>query len=582
MPDTAPARLFAQGRRIPNHPAYYIRRESWVPTDFRTYTTQVKDAARALIAMGVQPGQVVCILSGNRPEWAIVHLAAMAIGALPSGIYPTNPADSVQKLVDRVRAPVVFAEDANQAAKVSADARKHLKHLVMFDGKEHLPWTGFMGLAGGASDTDVTQRMSQLKEDDPAMLIFTSGTTGDPKGVQLSHKNLLWTADTAAKLVGLRESDCSLSYLPLSHIAEQMFSLYAPISVGYAIYYAENMEKVPANLGEVRPTVFFGVPRVWEKMYNRINAGLEAAPAVRRMLANWAIGVGKRATEIMNDGGEPTGWLGFQYRLADRLVYSKARGRVGLDRARLLCSGAAPLSSEVISFLAGLGLRIHEIYGQSEASGASTFNRPEGTKWGTVGTAIPGQEVKLSPDGELLLKGDNVFVGYFEDDVATAKTFEDGWLKTGDIATIDARGFVTITGREKDIIITAGGKNIAPAPMQKAFELHPFIGQACVVGDKRPYPVALLTLDPDTAAEEAARLGISVQELPTHPTFVASLESHRERVVNAGKSRVAQVKRFHVLPNQWTVESGEVTPTMKIRRAQIMKNYADVIDKVYG
>jgi long-chain acyl-CoA synthetase len=443
-----------------------------------------------------------------------------------------------------------------------------------------LSWDEFLAKAENVSPDDFHARIEGLEPTQCATMIYTSGTTGPPKAVMLSQRNLVWTADIANQIAKIGPEDSSLSYLPLSHIAEQMFTIHIPIVTGGQIYYAESIDRLRDNLSEVRPTVFFGVPRIWEKFHDGIAAKLQEATGVKAKLASWALDVGRRVTAVRSEGKEPTGLLAMQYELARRLVFDKVKAAVGLDRARICVSGAAPVAKEVLEFLGSLDLIILEVYGQSEDSGPTTFNRPDRFRLGTVGPPLPGVEVETRDDGEVCVRGPNVFLGYFKDPAATTEALIDGWLHSGDLGEFDDDGFLRITGRKKDLIITAGGKNIAPKNIEQALKNHPLINEAVVVGDRRKYLSALLTLDGDGLAAWARERGLDVDAARKGEELQKELQRAVDEV-NLHLARVEQVKRFTVLPRDLTIDAGELTPTLKVKRNVVMEHFSDEIERLY-
>ena len=588
--DSIPSRIFAKGKTRGSSPAYYVRQGgSWVPTNWADYASQIRTAAKALIALGFEPGQSTCILGFNRPEWTVFDVATMAAGGAPAGIYTTCSPSEVQYIISHCEAPFVLLEDEGQWAKVNEerDNLPNLKKVVMMKGAPAIDdelvmsWDEFVALASEVSDDQLEERLEGLKEEQLATFIYTSGTTGPPKGVMLSHKNLSWTADCAQSITDVAPTDCSLSYLPLSHIAEQMFTIHVPATAGSAVYYAESIEKVADNLKEVQPTVFFGVPRIWEKFHAGITAKLKDATGVKAKLVSWARGVGTEVSKVKNSGGTPGGLLAFQYNLANKVIFSKLKPAIGLGRARICVSGAAPIARDVLEFFASLDVVVHEVYGQSEDSGPTSFNLPGRTKFGTVGPAIDGVTVKIADDGEICVQGPNVFMGYYKDQGATDECLIDGWLHSGDLGKIDADGYLSITGRKKEIIITAGGKNIAPKNLEAALKRHDVINEAVVVGDRRKYLVALVTIDPEIGPKWAADNGENFDTLHDSEKLAAELSAHREEI-NKEFARVEQIKKLAILPRNFTIEDNELTPTLKVKRAKVHKNWEDAIEALYA
>ncbi|MAT99959.1 MAG: long-chain fatty acid--CoA ligase [Anaerolineaceae bacterium] len=591
MTDTILHRLHENGRIRPNAPAYYEKIGSaWVPTSWQEYTNQVRQAARALVALGVEPGQNVTILGFNRPEWVIFDLACMMIGGAPAGIYTTNSPAECKYIVENSESSVILVENQSQWDKI-AEVREDidcLKYIVLMKGTDiddemTLSWEAFMAKGDEVDESIVDARMDTLEKDQLATLIYTSGTTGPPKGVMLSHENLASTALNAQGLIDLVPSDRTISYLPLSHIAEQMFSIHASITAAYQVYYAEYspQDHLNANMKEVKPTVFFGVPRIFERLQAGVAAQLSQSTGLRAKIAEWARSVGTQVTALHNKGQEPGAFLALQHRIADALVFSKVKEGLGLSEVRNLIVSAAPISPDILHFFASLDLPILELYGQSEDCGPSTTNRPGAIKIGTVGQAWPGSEVKLASDGEILVKGPNVFMGYFKDEDATKDTLEDGWLHSGDLGKFDEDGFLSIVGRKKEIIITSGGKNIAPKNIEGALKNLDLVSQAVVIGEQRRYLTALLTLDPDAATKFAQEHGLEGQTLHEHPKLREHLQKEIEEKVNSLFARVEHVRDFRVLPRDFTVEDGELTPTLKIKRRIINENFEDEIESMY-
>ncbi|MBA2337367.1 MAG: AMP-binding protein, partial [Acidimicrobiia bacterium] len=545
-------------------------------------------AAKSLIALGVEPGAVVTILGANRPEWTIIDVAAMAAGAVPAGIYATNSPAECRYIVEHSAAPIVVVENQAQWEKIAQvrDQIPNLRHVVTMRGADPiddemvLSWDAFMAAGADVGDEVLQERMDNLDGDTLATLIYTSGTTGPPKGVMLSHDNLVWTPAQVVGPLRLDPDDRVLSYLPLSHIAEQLFTIHAPATVGFPVYYAESIEKLADNLKEVEPTLFFAVPRVWERFHAGVEHELAKAHGAKAKILAWARGVGARVVDLRHRGQEPSGMLGAQFKVADRLVFSKTSAALGLGKARAMISGAAPLATEIKEFFAGLNIPIYEVYGQSEGSGPTSINLPGRTKLATVGPAYPNVVVKIADDGEVLVKGRNVFMGYYREPEATAETLKDGWLYSGDLGEFDADGYLSITGRKKDIIITAGGKNVAPKPLESGLRLHPLISEAVVIGDRRKFLSVLLTLDEEAAAAHMAERGESG---PAHTSESISKEVQAAiDELNKDFARVEQLKRFVILPRQLSIEGGELTPTLKVKRNKVTEHFADEIESMYA
>jgi long-chain acyl-CoA synthetase len=583
--DTIPHRLISQASRHPSAIAYQSKVDGrWQPTTWHTYAEQARTAARALIALGLPRHGKVAILGFNRPEWNILAHAAMMAGGAAAGIYTTCSAPEVQYIVHHSEAHVVLVEDAGQLAKITQlrDRMPLVRHVVMMrggTGAGAMPWDDFVAHGAAAHDQELEARLASLEATANACLIYTSGTTGPPKAVMLTHDNLAWTSRVLSDVLGgYVADDTMLSYLPLSHIAEQMLSLHLAATNGNTVYFAESLDKLVDNVREARPTIFFSVPRIWEKMHTGIAAKLAAETGARRRLIGWARGVCTRVHTLLDRGEPVPRVLHAQHALAQRLVMTKLKAAIGLDRARVLVSGAAPIAPEVLAFFASLDLPIREVYGQSEDSGPTSINQPGKTKLGTVGPPLPGLEVKIAADGEVLVRGRNVFAGYFKDPDATAEALHDGWLCSGDLGELDAAGFLTITGRKKEIIITAGGKNITPKNIEAAIKQLPLVSEAVVIGDRRRFLTALITLDVATASQLVP--GAGEAQLATAPDIRAAIQRQIDEV-NVSLARVEQIKKFTVLDRQLAVETGELTPTLKIKRKVVAERFHREIDAMY-
>jgi len=570
------------------------------PITWAGYQERVSAFAAACVAVGLPVGGAVGIIGDGCAEWVIAALGTMSAGGMAAGIYQTATAEQAAYIVGHCEAVVAVVENASQWQKLLA----HLGSLpklrrVVFMAEEVpdsaqkavSPAGGPLGQSyadfvksGSAFREAASQRLSALLPDQVASLIYTSGTTGTPKGVMLTHHNLAWTATTALKIHRAVHSDVIVSYLPLSHIAEQMFSMYVPITCGACVYFSGGMDKVRETLLAARPTVFLGVPRVWEKLQAALLQKLGAASAVQRRVIAWARDVGTRSGQYRLEHGTPYGLLALEEKVASKLFFSKVKTALGLDRVRIAMSGAAAIRREVLDFFLSLQLPIHEVYGQSECSGPLTCNggAPGQTRLGTVGRPIPGGIVKLAADGEVLFQGPNVFAGYFKDDQGTAAALSGGWLHTGDIGEFDADGFLRITDRKKDLFKTSGGKYVAPQPIEGALRAIPLVAQAIVVGEARKYVTALLTLDADAARAFAKANGLpeSLEGLAAHEKVRSHIHEHIDRI-NRGLERVETVKRFTLLPRDFTVENDEMTPTQKLRRRVILSRYAAQIDAMY-
>lgn len=587
--ETIPFKVLRNGEFHGDDPAYYVRKGGeWKATTWRTYADEVAVASKAMIALGIESGNIVTILGFNQPSWVIADVAAMAVGAVPAGIYTTNSPRECQYILDHSESPLLVIEDEGQWAKIEQIRGElpNLRHVVMMRGGPQIDdpmvmsWDEFNAAGADVPTKELDARLAALEPNQLATLIYTSGTTGPPKGVMLSHDNLIWTASQAIHATGISKEDTSVSYLPLSHIAEQVFSVHGPATSGWAVYYAESIENLADNLKEVQPTVFFAVPRVWERFHAGVTAELEKATGAKAKIAEWALSVATKTSKLRNEGREPTGLLAAQFAVADRLVLSKIKEALGLAEAMVLVTAAAPISVDILEFFASLDLRIQEVYGQSEDCGPSTMNQLDAIRFGSGGRAFPGAEVKIAPDGEILVKGRHVFLGYYKDPEATAETLKDGWLHSGDLGEIDDDGFLWITGRKKDIIITAGGKNIAPSPLEGGLKNHELIAEAVVIGDRRKFLSVVVTLD-----EEASERYMLENNLEGQAHLNPQIHDEVQQAIdelNKDFARVEQLKKFAILPRQLSIEGGELTPTLKVKRNKVSEHFADIIDGMYS
>jgi long-chain acyl-CoA synthetase len=576
--ETIPQMILRAGSDRGEADAYATRGDAgWVATSWRAYAEEITAAARGLIALGVEKGSPVAILGANSPDWVIFDVAAMAIGAMPAGIYPTSTPDECAYVLEHSRSPVVLVQNEGQLAKILEvrDGIPTLKHIVLMRGASAdadgvLTWDEFIEQGIGVQGNGGDNRLAALGPRDGATLIYTSGTTGRPKAVVLPHEALVSTAEAVKSFIDVGMSDSALSYLPLSHIAEQIVSIHTPAVMGHTIYYEPDIYRLAESLKEVRPTAFFAVPRVWEKFYAAVTEKLGEASGVQAAIANRALDVGRQHTAALDRGEQPGALLGVQFGLFDKLVYSKAKEAMGLDRCRFMFSSAAPLSPKIAEYFSGLGMQILQLYGQSECTGICAFNEPDRNRIGSVGPALPCAELSIAEDGEILTRGSSVFLGYLHNDEATAGALgDDGWLKTGDVGHIDDDGFLFITDRKKDIIITAGGENVTPSLIETALQTNALIATVVVVGDQRPYLTALVSIDPEAAE------GMSDDEIR------AAVQGAVDDV-NADSARVRQLKKFVVLDDPLSIEHGELTPTLKVKRKVVREHFADEIEGMYS
>jgi long-chain acyl-CoA synthetase len=587
MPTTVIEALEATARAHGPSPALRVKRGGvWQTTTWQQYRDEVFAAAAGLMRLGLEPGGGVAIMGYNRPEWFVADLGAIAAGGVPTGIYTTSTPEQCRYVAGHCRAAVAVVESREYLDSFRGPGADlpDLRAVVLMegegDGEAVLSWRQLLALGRGVPAADLLPRLEAQRPDDLCTLIYTSGTTGPPKGVMLSHRNVLFVAAGVRDAYGLLAGDSILSYLPLSHIAEQVVSLHTPLLAGACTWFAESLERLGENLRECRPNFFFAVPRVWEKMQAKIQAAGAANPPLKRTIAAWARRQGL-AGGFAEQLGEARPRL---YGLAERLVFAPVRQRLGLDRARVCSTSAAPISRDTLEFFLSLGIPLLEVYGMTECTGPATFSFPDRYRTGKAGFAMAGTELELADDGEILMRGPHVCRGYFRDEAATRETIDPaGWLHSGDVGTLDEEGFLQVTDRKKELIITSGGKNVAPQVLEGKLKAIPAVAQAVVVGDRRNFLTALLTLDPEKVESEAKAAGSparSEAEAAACPRFHDYLE-HQVEAVNRSLARFENVRRFAVLPHQLTVEGGELTPTMKLKRRVIYERYAAEIEDLY-
>jgi long-chain acyl-CoA synthetase len=559
------------------------------------------------MSLGIEHSDRMGLLATNRPEWFIADLACMSVGGTTAPVYATSSPQQVAHVLGHSGCKIAVAEDLEQLEKIMAVRAElpKLEHVIVMAGVEHseqegftMSWQAFLQRAERVAQIDFERAAAGVDADDVATFVYTSGTTGSPKAVMLTHSNIWWTCESLEQhlLIANAADGRALSYLPLSHIAERMVSHFLQILFGSETWFARSPGTLLDDLRACRPTYLFGVPRVWEKFHAALRARLEERDGLRARiegaLLRRALAVGRLVTEAeqaavhrgkrMSDARLGTR-LRLQHALFERVVLRTARARVGLGACARAFSAAAPLDPEIVRTFHALGLRIAEGYGQSETNGPTTWNRPDAIKIGTVGTAIPGLRVALAEDGEVLVRGGNVTPGYFEDEPATADLIDgDGWLHSGDIGKIDEQGYLTITERKKDLIVTSGGKNVAPQEIENRLRLCDIVSQVVVIGDRRPFLTALVTLDEPGAVTWARDRGISgdVAAIAHHERTLQEIAAAVDEL-NRSVAQAESIKKFRVLERDLCQEHDEMTPTLKVKRRRIDEVYAEVIEEMY-
>ena len=600
--------------RIKEHPSQvalrYKKGGEWRDITWRRYGEMVEQTSKGLMALGFGHGDKISLLSNNRPEWHIADVGAMSIGGATAAIYTTNSPEQVAYIIQHSESKVAFVDVPDQLEKIlkMRSELPSLQKVVVFDGYRGdadadfvMTWDDFLKSGNAVEDTRVQQERAKVKPEDLATFVYTSGTTGPPKGVMLTHSNVWATAQMLddrlpfAELTSGGQPARALSYLPLSHIAERMTSHLMQIYNGSETWFGESIDTLIADLQACKPTYFFGVPRVWEKFYAGVTAKMSSAdPNDRKTkLAKKAVELGKQITkaeqEAIARGGSaldakvPLGTK-VQHALLDKLVLHKIRAAFGLEECGLALSAAAPLAPDLIWFFHSVGIKISEGYGQSEDNGPTTWHPINKVKIGTVGQPLNGVEVKIAEDGEILVRGANVMKGYYKDEKATNETISDGWLHSGDVGELDEHNYLKITDRKKDLIITAGGKNIAPQELENRLKSsHSLISQVVVIGDKRPFLTALVTLDEEAAPAWAKEQGIEggIAEIANHERTLKEIEGAINQL-NQSLAKVEGIKKFRILERDFLQEEEEITPTMKVKRKKINEFYGDVIEDLYN
>ncbi len=581
--------------RYPDQPAIHWKEgEVWEHLTWSQYRTAAHEVAAGFLSLGLESGDFVAIQAGNRPEHALADLGAVHGGGTGVTVYSTLAAEQIQYIAADCNAKFAVLEDLDYLKRWEGikPGLPALKYAILMEGAENystsdwiISWDELVarGKEALAADPETVARIRpQITPETLATLIYTSGTTGTPKGVMITNYNVAWTAETLRRAVTPPPNPRLVSYLPLAHIAERTATHYLGIYLAGEVYYCPNLNQVLEYIVKARPEIFFAVPRVWEKFHSRLIGHFdenEKKDLIYKALDN-AIAVLKAEQE----GRSPGLMAKVKARLFDKLVFSKVRAQLGMDEVFVAVTAAAPISPDLLYFFQAIGIPLFELYGMSETTGPATTNRFGLNKIGTVGPALPGVEVRLAEDGEILMRGGVITAGYYKMPAETADTFDaDGWLHSGDLGAIDDDGFLTIVGRKREIIITAAGKNIAPARLETALKNHRLVSQACMIGDQRRFITMVIALDAEEAPVWAEANGIGFTDLASfsrNPKVIAELQSALD-VANETVSRVEQIKKFVVVPDDWTPDSGEITPSLKLKRRVVLERYAVEIDRMY-
>ncbi|KYG07205.1 hypothetical protein BE21_30685 [Sorangium cellulosum] len=568
----------------------------WTTLTARDLRDRVHHLALFLESRGFDASQIGAILSYNCPQWVHVDLAALLVGGKSAGLYPNSTAKDIHYILTHTEATLLSVQNREYFQKISGEKGESavpdsVRWILVFDGDTSISPKAISYESALAEGRALAQRpgakayADYLAKIDPragAFLIYTSGTTGNPKGAMLSHDNLAYTSDLVAKYWGLPFARGTMfSFLPLCHIAEKLQNVGVGITQRYAVNFCSKFENVSVELPEVQPTLLLCVPRLWEKMMEGVMAKVRGGKGAKKKLAEWALSVGARVAEAKYAKRAPSPLDALQLKLADKLVLGKVRAALGLGKAEMLASGAAALAPHISTWFRALGLEILEDFGQTESTGVICMTEPGVESAGTVGKPVPGVEFKLADDGEILTRGRHVFVGYYKDEAATAAALEDGWLHTGDLGEWNERGQLKIRGRKKEILKTSGGKMIAPLPIEERLKAAEIISQVCMVGDGRKYLSALITLTEGKLAELKGRGALNGDAAITTPEVVDQVKAHID-ALNAGLASFEQIKRFTVLGREFSVQDGEMTPTLKMKRNVIEQRFRGVIDQMYA
>jgi long-chain acyl-CoA synthetase len=596
-PDTVP-KMFWRGVQTRAGKTIFRQKDFgiWKSISWGELGRIAREIGLGLVSLGYEPGEVAAILSNTNREWMCADLGALGAAGVVNGIYPTDAASQVEYLLTDSASVYAFVEDDEQLDKLlEVRARlPKLRKIIVFDmeGLHELSDPQVLSLEAlralgreydAAHPGEWERRVGLRKPEDLAILVYTSGTTGRPKGAMISHANIVHTCAAYQASFPQDESDERMAFLPLCHIAERIGGEYHSLYSGAVLNFVENPETVPENVREISPTVFTAVPRVWEKFYSGVLIGLKQAGPVQQWAYGVAIGIGQRRAGLREAGKPVPAWLEAAFWLARMLVLDNVRKLIGVHRAKALITGAAPISPELIRWYMALGLEMYEVWGQTESCGAVTSNLEGRIKPGSIGPQMSHAEVKVSAEGELLVRGKTVFMGYLNQPEKTAETLKDGWLHTGDVGKVDADGYFYITDRMKDIIITAGGKNITPSEFENQLKFSPYITDAVVIGEKRPYLTALVMIDHENVERYAQDQAIpfsNFASLCRRPEIQALIEGEVERV-NKQFARVEQVKKFRLIEQKLTAEDEELTPTMKLKRKLVNEKYKGLIESMY-
>jgi len=596
--DTLPKALIQMVQKQPTRVALREKHLGlWRDITWVEYLENVKYVALGLKSLGVNPGDHVAIIGENRPEWLYSALGVMACGGTFVGVYTTNPTAECEYVVGHSESVVYICEDEEQLDKALTFRERTplLRKLIVWEmeGLKHFKDPMFMSFdqllaLGKKEDQEHPGLFEQLvapgKGEDVAGIVYTSGTTGPPKGAMLTHEGYLWIGEKANSISQGTRDDESISFLPLNHVYEQIYDLMIHMTVGHIVNFTENTDTVMSDMRDVSPTLFHAVPRIWEKYYSGIVLKMKDATLFKKLAFQQALKIGTRYNEAKLAGQSVSSWLALTYFLAHFIVFRKLKKRLGFDRVRIGFSGAAPISHNILKFFQSIGIPIREGYGMTETTGVTHMSDEHHFKLGTVGRALPGTEVRIAEDGEILVRHKGIFKGYYRDEEHTREALSpDGWLQTGDVGEIDAEGYLKITDRKKDLIITAGGKNVAPQYIENLLKFSPYINDAVVIGDRRKFLSALIVIDEENVVKFAQDQKVQFTTFATLTKAPEVMELIQQEInkVNKQVARVENIRKFRILDKKLYTEDGEVTPTMKVKRKAINAQYKDLIESMY-
>jgi long-chain acyl-CoA synthetase len=571
------------------------KKGDWQHIPWKEYREHVSNASYGLLSLGFKPGDRANIIGANRPEWFYSDLAILGNGGISVPVYQTNTPKQIEYISRHSESSFIFLENRSQLDKIMAVRSQlpALKKIIIWDKPDSTNETSVITFEElerlgekaktGQSGT-VERRAQDIKLHDTATIVYTSGTTGPPKGAMISHRNIVWTCDALTKANDYFDTDMYMSYLPLSHIAERIGIYYSSIYTDGTIGIPESIDKLAADIKVLQPHLMFAVPRVMEKFYAGIKAAFSQTKGLKKGIIDFAVNTGNQWVRHMERSSNPPAILKLKRKIADKLVYSKLKHELGFSRGRLLIAGGAPVPSEILRFFHSINIPLCVVYGQTEVTGPTSIHEHGHIKFDTTGPAVPGVEVKIAPDREILVKGGNVFMGYFKNPEATNEALKDGWLYSGDIGELDKDGHLKVTDRKKDLIITSGGKNISPSNIESMLKSNPLISQVVVIGDKRPFLTALFTLNLENLQKFAKEKGIrdtTMQALAKHPEIYTIISDFVSKI-NSDLAQYETIKKFTILDRDFTQDADELTPTLKVKRKVVNEKYAGIIEGMYS